>query len=50
MLKALDTQVPNLPAYDPARDMKFPWERELASAIDELRGESDSCGRQRVTH
>jgi hypothetical protein len=42
LLKQLNTEIPNLPPYDPAKDEKFPWEDKLAAAIEKLRAEKEA--------
>jgi tetratricopeptide (TPR) repeat protein len=37
LLKQLETEIPDLPSYNPDKDEKFPWEDELKAAIEELR-------------
>jgi tetratricopeptide (TPR) repeat protein len=44
LLEQLGAEIPDLPPYDPAKDPKFPWEDELAAAIEKLeREEDDGC-------
>ena len=42
LLKRLGAEVPKLPPYDPQKDPKFPWESEVAAAIEKLRSKSKS--------
>jgi tetratricopeptide (TPR) repeat protein len=39
ILQQLGAEIPQLPVYDPAKSEKFPWEDDLAAAIEELRAE-----------
>jgi hypothetical protein len=39
LLEKLGEPIPVLPPYDPAKDEKFPWEDEVAAAIEKLRAE-----------
>jgi hypothetical protein len=39
LLERLGAEIPQLPAYDPAKDEKFPWEDEVVAAIERLRRE-----------
>lgn len=39
LLEQLGADIPNLPAYNPAKDEKLPWEGAVAAAIEELRAE-----------
>ena len=42
LLEQLGAEILDLPAYDPAKYEKFPWEGEVAAAIDELRAENEA--------
>jgi hypothetical protein len=42
LLEKLGAEIPNLPPYDPAKDEKFPWEDEVAAAIEKLRAEKEA--------
>ncbi len=42
LLEQLAAEIPDLPPYDPAKYEKFPWEDEVAAAIDELRAENEA--------
>lgn len=42
LLEELGEEIPDLPPYDPAKDEKFPWEDEVAAAIDKLRAEKEA--------
>ena len=37
LLNELAVPIPNLPPYDPAKDVPFPWEAEVRAAIEKLR-------------
>ncbi len=37
LLNELKVTIPNLPPYDPAKDVPFPWEAEVRAAIEKLR-------------
>jgi hypothetical protein len=39
LLETLGEPIPSLPPYDPAKDEKFPYEDEVAAAIEKLRAE-----------
>ncbi len=39
LLEQLGVEIPNLPPYDPDKDEKFPWEQDVADAIERLRAE-----------
>ncbi|HYK01823.1 MAG TPA: DUF4062 domain-containing protein [Thermoanaerobaculia bacterium] len=39
LLEELRADIPDLPPYDPAKDVNFPWEEEVASAIEQLKAE-----------
>ena len=39
LLDQLGVEIPNLPAYDPAKDEKLTWEDKVQAAIEELRAE-----------
>ena len=39
LLEQLGAEIPNLPAYDPGKDEKLPWEDAVVAAIEELRAE-----------
>ena len=39
LLEMLGAEIPNLPAYDPSKDEKFPCEDDVAAAIEKLRAE-----------
>ncbi len=42
LLEKLEVEIPKLPHYDPAQDEKFPWEDEVAAAIEKLRAENEA--------
>lgn len=42
LLKLLDTEIPRLPAYDPAKDQPLAFEGEVRAVIRELRAEQGS--------
>jgi hypothetical protein len=42
LLTKLGAEVPVLPPYDPAKEIKFAWEEELSAAMKELQAESDA--------
>jgi hypothetical protein len=42
LLEKLGVEIPNLPAYDPAKDGKFPHEDEVVAAIAKLRAEKEA--------
>lgn len=42
LLQELGAEVPNLPPYDPDKDEKFPWEQDVADAIERLRAEKEA--------
>jgi hypothetical protein len=42
LLEKLGAEIPNLPAYDPTRKEKFPWEDELIAAIEKLRAKKEA--------
>jgi tetratricopeptide (TPR) repeat protein len=44
LLEQLGEPIPDLPVFDPARVEKFPWEDDLAAAIEELRSEKAAEG------
>lgn len=44
LLDQLGVPPPDLPPYDPAKDEKFPWEDDVAAAIEELRAEKATGG------
>jgi hypothetical protein len=46
LLEQLGVEIPDLPPYDPAKDEKFPWEDELAAAIEKLRSEKEAENRE----
>jgi hypothetical protein len=37
LLEQLGAEIADLPPYDPAKDEKFPWEDEVAAAVEKLR-------------
>ena len=39
LLQDLRAEIPQLPAYDPANEEKFPWEDELIAGMEKLRAE-----------
>lgn len=41
LLERMNVPVPRLPAYDPAKDEKFPWENDVRAAIEKLRSEKE---------
>ncbi len=45
LLEQLGAEIPNLPPYDPAKDEKFPWEDDVAAAIEKLRAKKEAKGR-----
>jgi hypothetical protein len=47
LLEQLGAEIPNLPAYDPAKDGKFPLEDEVAAAIEKLRAEKEAKNRKK---
>lgn len=42
LILELGEEIPDLPAYDPARDEKLPWEDKVAEAIEKLRAENEA--------
>jgi hypothetical protein len=46
LLEKLGAEIPNPPPYDPAKDEKFPWEDEVAAAIEKLRAEKEAKNRK----
>jgi len=42
LLEQLGAEIPELPAYDPAKEEKLPWEDELVAAIEKLRAEKEA--------
>jgi hypothetical protein len=42
LLETLGEPIPNLPPYDPGKDGKFPYEDEVAAAIEKLRAEKEA--------
>ena len=38
----LAVDIPELPPYDPDKDEKFPWEDEVAAAIEKLKAEAEA--------
>lgn len=44
LLETLGVEIPDLPAYDPAREEKFPWEDDVVAAIAKLRAEKEAEG------
>jgi hypothetical protein len=42
LLQQMNVPIPNLPPYDPATYVKFPWEDELVAAIEQLRAEKEN--------
>jgi hypothetical protein len=47
LLEKLGAEIPNLPPYDPAKDEKFPWEDDVAAAIEKLRAEKEAKNREK---
>jgi hypothetical protein len=47
LLEKLGAEIPNLPAYDPAEDGKFPLEDEVAAAIEKLRAKKEAETRKK---
>lgn len=45
LLKKLGVEIPDLPPYDPEKDKKFPWEDDLAAAIEKLRSEKEAANK-----
>jgi hypothetical protein len=41
LLEQLTSEIPNLPPYDSSKDEKFPWEQDVADAIEKLREERE---------
>jgi Domain of unknown function (DUF4062) len=42
LLEQLGAEIPDFPPYDPDKDEKFPWEQDVADAIDKLRKEKEA--------
>ena len=42
LLEQLGEEIPDLPAYDPAKYEKFPWEDDLVAAIEKLRAKKEA--------
>ena len=42
LLEQLGVDIPELPPYDPDKDEKFPWEEEVAAAIEKLKAEAEA--------
>lgn len=47
LLEKLGVEIPKLPAYDPAKDEKLPWEDEVTAAIEKLRAEKEAKNRKK---
>lgn len=47
VLRKLGAEIPMLPAYDPAKDEKFPWEDKVTAAIEKLRAEKEAKRRNK---
>lgn len=47
LLEQLGAEIPTLPPYDPSRDEKFPWEDDVAAAIEKLRAEKEAGNRKK---
>ncbi len=47
LLEQLGAEIPDLPPYDPAKDEKFPWEDDVAAAIEKLRLENEAKKRDK---
>ena len=41
MLMELGVELPLVPQYDPAEHPPFPWEKDVRTAIEELRAEKE---------
>ncbi len=46
LLAKLGEPIPDLPHYDPAREVKLPWEDKVAAAIEELRAKNAAKKKQ----
>jgi hypothetical protein len=44
LLNILGAKIPKLPAYDPRKDQKLPWEDEVAAVIEKRRSEKAASG------
>ncbi len=46
LLRQMNVPVPDLPPYDPAEDVPFPWEADVRAAIEKLKAEKEAKQRQ----
>ena len=49
LLHELGVPLPNLPPYDPAKDIPFPWEADVRAFIATCRAEQAAKGKENTT-